>query len=333
MEKCFFAVRPLVLICAVSLLTGCATNSSQPNQGFLAIINPENTCRNYHSLFKSKTEKYSCKQEYENGEFYVGEHVDGLRHGTGLYKWPDGASFQGSWFRGNRDYGVFKYSDGYTYEGPFRDNQAHGNGKLIDPSGKVIRQGLFEFGKYVPDWELERRRQAEAAAETDRRNREQTAQIQRDIAERERQERERLEQVRRDAETRERLAREQAERERIAREGDGSSHDLLCKRYGMRPQTSQYAECRMQLDAHERQQAEQRRIYEQRVAEYERERERRRGEAMFLLGMGMLANSGRPAAQPMAPMPPPPAMQSFNLFIKGRPPINCMSNLNIIDCR
>lgn len=38
------------------------------------------------------------------------------------------------------------------------------------------------------------------------------------------------------------------EEERIAREGDGSPDDLACKKYGLKPQTQGYAECRMRLD-------------------------------------------------------------------------------------
>jgi len=38
------------------------------------------------------------------------------------------------------------------------------------------------------------------------------------------------------------------EEERIAREGDGSPDDLDCKKYGLKPQSQGYAECRMRLD-------------------------------------------------------------------------------------
>lgn len=38
------------------------------------------------------------------------------------------------------------------------------------------------------------------------------------------------------------------EAERIAREGDGSPDDIDCKKYGLKPQTQGYAECRMRLD-------------------------------------------------------------------------------------
>lgn len=38
------------------------------------------------------------------------------------------------------------------------------------------------------------------------------------------------------------------EEERIAREGDDSPDDLSCKKYGLKPQTPGYSECRMRLD-------------------------------------------------------------------------------------
>lgn len=39
-----------------------------------------------------------------------------------------------------------------------------------------------------------------------------------------------------------------AEESRIAREGDGTPDDLSCKKYGLKPQTQGYSECRMRLD-------------------------------------------------------------------------------------
>lgn len=310
-----FFLRVMSTIGMALFLGGCATTSSQQNSGLLSLVNPENTCRNYHSFFKSKYEKYVCKAEYDDGDVYVGEHMDGKRHGRGVYKWSDGATFEGVWIRGEREEGTQINPDGSKYEGAFRYGKLHGNGKITDSSGNVLREGLFEFGRFVPQWEIEKRRLAAADAE------------------RERQDRERAEKFRRDEDLRQKQLLEQQERERVAREGDGSAHDLLCKKYGLKPLTSQYADCRIQLDTHASQQAEQRRLYEQSLAEYQRERERRKGEAMFLLGMGMLANSSRPATQPITPIPQPPAMQNFNIFIKGQSPINCMSNLGVIDCR
>jgi hypothetical protein len=327
----------VIVLMGVMAISACSTTGSNQQPGLLSVINPENTCRNYHSLFTNKSQTYRCKMVYEDGSVYVGDFMDKEAHGNGEMKWPSGATFSGVWFRNQMENGVYTFPSGQKVQGFFRDSRLHGQGKIIAPDGRVLVEGLFESGTHVPESEINRRRLAAEAAERDRQAQQAARQREEEIARenqaRERARREQLEREARENELRERARREQLERERIAREGDGSAHDLLCKRYGLRPSTPQYTDCRIQLDAHERQRAEEQRIYDQRLAEYERERERRRGEAMFLLGMGMLANSSRPAARPMMPMPEPPAMQNFNLFIKGMPPINCRSNLNIVDCR
>ena len=37
-----------------------------------------------------------------NGEKYRGYFRFGKMHGGGLYKWPDGSMYEGSWFEGKR---------------------------------------------------------------------------------------------------------------------------------------------------------------------------------------------------------------------------------------
>lgn len=84
--------------------------------------------------------------------------------------------------------------------------------------------------------------------------------------------------------------------EKVVREGDGSNEDKLCQRYGLKPQTNGYAECRMRLDfakaesikqqqQYEREQA----AYEQQLAAIEKEKERRRGAAFMELGARMMS--------------------------------------------
>lgn len=64
------------------------------------------------------------------------------------------------------------------------------------------------------------------------------------------------------------LRAKQAEEERIAREGDGSPDDLACKRYGLKPQTQGYAECRMRLDLMRQENArEQQKITQRQLAQ------------------------------------------------------------------
>lgn len=147
---------------------------------------------------------------------------------------------------------------------------------------------------------------------------------------------------------RERLNREalekKAEEERIAREGDGSPEDLLCKRYGLKPQTSGYGECRMRLDfakaesqrqqaQYEREQAE----YQRQMAALERERERRRAAALVEIGARMMGGQSPINAlgslgtgAPIAPTRPAPIDQTITL--PGGRMINCTTMGTMTNC-
>jgi hypothetical protein len=126
-----------------------------------------------------------------------------------------------------------------------------------------------------------------------------------------------------------------AKEEPQERDGDGSPQDSLCKKYGLKPQTSGYAECRMRIDfaeaesrrqqeQFEREQAE----YERRVAAIERERERQKGLRLLELGSRLMAGQSITDAlgsigtgAPIAPRRPSPIMQTIRL--PGGQLVNC----------
>lgn len=92
------------------------------------------------------------------------------------------------------------------------------------------------------------------------------------------------------------LAQKQLEA-KIAREGDGSPDDLACKRYGLKPGTSGYASCRIQIDGI-RQQSQQQALQEQRRYEtellrYEEQRLAQKKEQSRQQGLKLLELSGR----------------------------------------
>lgn len=63
-----------------------------------------------------------------------------------------------------------------------------------------------------------------------------------------------------------------AEQKRIEREGDGTPDDLLCKKYGLKPQTQSYGECRMRLDlSHKEDERQQRQMELQTQLERQRQ--------------------------------------------------------------
>jgi TPR repeat protein len=124
--------------------------------------------------------------------------------------------------------------------------------------------------------------------------------------------------------------------------GDGSPDDETCQRYGLKPSTAPYADCRVKLkvardDAEARQrdyearQAE----YERRMAAYEREQKRSEGLALMELGFGMMAGGRRVAAPTAlrAPDPPTPVESRFNISVNGGPMMHCIHRNTMLDCR
>jgi hypothetical protein len=139
------------------------------------------------------------------------------------------------------------------------------------------------------------------------------------------------------------LAKKAAE-ERLIREGDGSADDLLCKKYGFKPQTNGYAECRMKIDfakTESKRQQEQyereQREYQRQLAEIEREKERRRGAAFLELGARMMGGQSPINAlgslgtgAPIAPSRPVPINQTITL--PGGRMINCTTMGSMTNC-
>ena len=135
------------------------------------------------------------------------------------------------------------------------------------------------------------------------------------------------------------------EQERVARDGDGSSEDKLCQKYGFKPQANGYADCRMKLDQAKREseaaQAKYERekaAYDQRVAEIEKERERAR--SLKQLEMGLRMMSGQSPIDAFnsvgtgAPFGPPPVMAPLHQTItmpNGRM-INCTTTGTYTSC-
>ena len=62
------------------------------------------------------------------------------QNGRGLYKWNEGDSYEGQWKNGDmHGEGIYKYSDGNSYEGQFVNNDFHGFGVFRFATGDSIR--------------------------------------------------------------------------------------------------------------------------------------------------------------------------------------------------
>ena len=73
---------------------------------------------------------------YDNGDKYVGDVVNGLPHGQGTYTRSNGDKYVGEWKDGLPDgHGTETSSDGREYVGEFKDGKKHGQGIYAFPDG------------------------------------------------------------------------------------------------------------------------------------------------------------------------------------------------------
>jgi len=121
-------------------------------------------------------------------------------------------------------------------------------------------------------------------------------------------------------------------------QGDGTPDHAACVKHGLQAGTTEYSQCRTQIDSAKREQAqnqarfdaeqrryeEERQRYEYQLAEYEKEKERSKGLAWMQFGAALangksrsfaenFGNAGRQSLG-MAPEPPrQPSMQNFTI--------------------
>ncbi|ULL13584.1 hypothetical protein DVH26_03450 [Paenibacillus sp. H1-7] len=110
--------------------------------------------------------------ETAEGESYQGEWHNGMKQGTGVYRWSDGTKYTGQWSRdvehgfGEKQYangdtyrgewreglfygkGTYQWNDGAEYVGQWEDNMEHGYGVKTLRDGAVHR-GLWVYGELV----------------------------------------------------------------------------------------------------------------------------------------------------------------------------------------
>ena len=80
--------------------------------------------------------------EYDGGDVYEGEILNGKRHGHGTYTWADGDTYEGDWKDGKRcgrgkliQYGKSPTGETYmkySYDGEWLDNREHGHGICVE---------------------------------------------------------------------------------------------------------------------------------------------------------------------------------------------------------
>ncbi len=89
---------------------------------------------------------------YSNGKKYVGEFKNGKKHGQGTQTWSDGDKYVGEHKDGKKDgQGTYTWSDGSKYVGEFKKGKRHGKGVSTALDGQrwnTLYEGEWEKGKF-----------------------------------------------------------------------------------------------------------------------------------------------------------------------------------------
>jgi len=73
---------------------------------------------------------------FKSGATYEGEWLTGMRDGIGTHIWPDGAKYQGIFFR------ILSQIIFITKKGEWKNNKAHGKGKFYHIDGDIF-EGFY----------------------------------------------------------------------------------------------------------------------------------------------------------------------------------------------
>ena len=122
-----------------------------------AIINENN---NYVELIKSNLYDFNNKHDespinninkeeivYKDGK-YIGQILNGLREGRGIYYYKNGDRYEGFWKNNKKDgKGIYYYNDGNRYEGEWKNGIKEGKGIYYYNDGDRY-EGDFKNDKY-----------------------------------------------------------------------------------------------------------------------------------------------------------------------------------------
>lgn len=122
------------------------------------------------AIWEDRIENVNYNDLYNN-ESYQGQMLNGMKHGTGIYRWSDGTKYAGQWNRdtehglGEKHYangdsyrggwkeglfhgnGVYEWKDGTKFEGQWENNLEHGFGVKTYCDGS-IHKGFWTYGEF-----------------------------------------------------------------------------------------------------------------------------------------------------------------------------------------
>lgn len=157
-------------------VVGITTAVSKNGENITFVI-PISDIKSYLTNYSDKSlqEVYAYEHivEYENGDCYEGDFVNGLKEGLGTYTWANGDKYSGQWVNDYRNglglfiwakdddelisdmyigsfendlmsgYGIYYYSNGDKYEGEWQNGAMNGSGKYYS-LGKLVVDGNYK---------------------------------------------------------------------------------------------------------------------------------------------------------------------------------------------
>lgn len=84
---------------------------------------------------------------YDNGDYYRGTMMDGMRHGRGRYEWAHGPIYEGDYQRDTpHGQGLYTWPNGDQYSGEFAQGVRHGKGRYTWGPENYY-EGEYRFGE------------------------------------------------------------------------------------------------------------------------------------------------------------------------------------------
>ena len=101
----------------------------------------------YEGAWKDNIMHGSGTYTFANGNIYIGELINGKRHGQGTAIWSNGDKYEGNWINDLRNgYGISISVSGNKYLGEHKEGFRHGQGTYIWADGSVW-EGIWKDGE------------------------------------------------------------------------------------------------------------------------------------------------------------------------------------------
>lgn len=344
-------INKVIILLTAYLIVGCSTSSTSsyrtgfyydeknPIESYVGLANPEITDT---GLLRFSKVSYKLMDEFY--ATYSQGVVSSLGVKTGKRKWVRNPSFERfeielKWSENPELNQVISISDGSInieemLSKAKKNSQLFitclnctqvGMPTIIEGGAKLYRDYNFNktAGEYRAEF-TERKRQVE-------------------VSNREYAKRQELQRKQNEENLKQAQQNEVRRAQRAAIEGDGSSDDLTCKRFGFKPQTSGYSECRLKLEIASRQATQQqaqyeteKRQYDEQVAAIKKEKERQRNLKQLELGLRMMGGQNiqdaAMATSGMQPLPKPPGPINQTIIMPGGRMVNCTTTGTVTNC-